>query len=167
MQSEPPRSIMALSGNESSRLSWLPRKRYGVLLISAGLLVATGLVHAALAATNTYPSPSVPSWLDTGSNAWMLTAATLVGLMSLPGLAIFYGGLAKKRFVVNTLFIIFYAYAAVLVVWLLFGYNFGFGPAGLKIGDYGILGIPSPALQGGFEGSQAMIGPLQVPINIP
>ncbi|MGI0080949.1 MAG: ammonium transporter, partial [Nitrososphaerales archaeon] len=85
---------------------------------------------------NGYPAPAVPSWFDSGSNAWMLTAATLVGLMSLPGLAIFYAGLAKKRFVVNTLLMIFYAYAVVLVIWLLGGYNFGFGPAGLSIGKY-------------------------------
>src|SRR5713101_7236792 len=114
---------------------------------------------------NSYPPPSVPPWLDTGSNAWMLTAATLVGLMSLPGLAIFYGGLAKKRFVLNTVFMIFYAYAAVLVVWLLFGYNLGFGPAGVKIGNYGILGMPTPTLDAGFMSSQATIGPAGFPIN--
>src|SRR6266849_8188737 len=116
---------------------------------------------------NTYPPPSVPPWLDTGSNAWMLTAATLVGLMSLPGLAIFYGGLAKKRFILNTLFMIFYAYASVLIVWLLFGYNLGFGPAGVKIGNYGILGMPTPTLDAGFMSSQATIGPTGFPINIP
>ncbi len=116
---------------------------------------------------NTYPAPAVPSWLDTGSNAWMLTAATLVGLMSLPGLAIFYGGLAKKRFIVNTLFMIFYAYASVLIVWLLFGYNLGFGPAGLKVGNYGILGMPTPTLGAGFMSSQATIGPTGFAINIP
>ncbi len=155
-------------------MGWVVRKGYVILLVSIGLFVALGLLRTALAATyqpppnvNTYPSSAVPSWLDTGSNAWMLTAATLVGLMSLPGLAIFYGGLAKKRFVLNTLFMIFYAYASVLLVWLLFGYNFGFGPAGLKIGNYGILGIPTPALDGAFMASQAMIGPGPLTINIP
>jgi Amt family ammonium transporter len=97
----------------------------------------------------------------------MLTAATLVGLQSLPGLAVFYGGLAKKRFVVNTLFMVFYAFAAVLLVWIIGGYNFGFGPAGLKIGNYAILGIPFPTLQGSFEASQAVIGPAQFALNIP
>jgi len=97
----------------------------------------------------------------------MLTAATLVGLMSLPGLALYYGGQAKKRFSVNTLFMVFYAYAAVLVVWLVAGYNFGFGPAGWKIGSYGILGIPFPTLSAAFEGAQALIGPSQTALNIP
>jgi Amt family ammonium transporter len=97
----------------------------------------------------------------------MLTAATLVGLQSLPGLAVFYAGLAKKRFVVNTLLMIFYAFAAVLVVWLLGGYNFGFGPAGLKIGNLGILGIPTPATSGLYEASQAVVGPGAFALNIP
>src|SRR5712692_2856521 len=131
----------------SRRLTFPVSKKRIVLSVSIALFVTVDLVVAARASVNTYPGPAVPSWLDTGSNAWMLTAATLVGLMSLPGLALFYGGLAKKRFVLNTLFMIFYAYASVLIVWLLFGYNFGFGPAGFRIGNYGFLGIPNPALQ--------------------
>ena len=57
----------------------------------------------------------------------MLTAATLVGLQSLPGLVIFYGGLSKKRFQVNTMMMVFYAFAAVLVTFMVAGYQFGFG----------------------------------------
>src|SRR5712692_1086309 len=151
----------------SRRLTFPVSKKRIVLLVSIALFVTVDLVLAARASVNTYPGPSVPSWLDTGSNAWMLTAATLVGLMSLPGLALFYGGLAKKRFILNTLFMIFYAYASVLVVWLLFGYNFGFGPAGLKAGNYGILGVPTPSLDGGFLGSQATIGPGLIKVNVP
>jgi Amt family ammonium transporter len=155
----------------------LLRNTKAVFLVLIGIFVIFSphiLIHNVFGATyqppsnlNTYPAPAVPSWLDTGSNAWMLTAATLVGLMSLPGLAIFYGGLAKKRFILNTLFMIFYAYASVLIVWLLFGYNLGFGPAGVKIGNYGILGMPTPTLDAGFMSSQATIGPTGFPINIP
>lgn len=119
------------------------------------------------ASQSSFPPDAVPSWLDTGSNAWMLTAATLVGLQSLPGLAIFYGGLCQKKYVINTLMMVFYAFAAVLIVWLFAGYNFGFGPAGLKIDGYGILGIPFSAMGGLFEGSQAVVGPAGVHLNIP
>ena len=131
------------------------------------VLLARPVLASSSSSVNTYPGPSVPPWLDTGSNAWMLTAATLVGLMSLPGLAIFYGGLAKKRFILNTVFMIFYAYAAVLVVWLLFGYNLGFGPASVKIGNYGIIGTPTPTLDPSVMASQATVGPNAVPYNIP
>lgn len=115
-----------------------------------------------------YPPASVPSWLDTGSNSWMLTAATLVGLQSLPGLVIFYGGLSKKRFQVNTMMMVFYAFAAVLVTFMLAGYQFGFGTGiGLSIDGYAIFGIPSLALSGAFSASQAVIGPFSYAVNVP
>jgi len=98
----------------------------------------------------------------------MLTAATLVGLQTLPGLAVYYGGLAKKKFVVNTMLMIFYAYAAVLVVWLLAGYNFGFGAAtSLSVRGLAIFGVPSPATPGFYEGSQAIVGPPAAALNVP
>ena len=115
-----------------------------------------------------YPPASVPSWLDTGSNSWMLTAATLVGLQSLPGLVIFYGGLSKKRFQVNTMMMVFYAFAAVLVTFMVAGYQFGFGTGiGLKIDGYAIFGIPSLAMNGVFSASQAVIGPFGATVNVP
>ncbi|MHB8566335.1 MAG: ammonium transporter [Nitrososphaerales archaeon] len=117
---------------------------------------------------NSFPTGAVPSWLDTGSNAWMLTAGTLVGLMTLPGLAVFYGGLTKRKYAVNTLLLIFYAYAAVLITWMLVGYNFGFGyPAGLKIDGYAIFGIPGPAMSGAYMSSQAVVGPFGATLNVP
>jgi Amt family ammonium transporter len=138
-----------------------------ILLVLVLAPAASGATYEPPANLNSFPAAAVPPWLDTGSNAWMLTAATLVGLQSLPGLAVFYGGLAKKRFVVNTLLMIFYAFAAVMVVWLVAGYNLGFGPAGLSIGKFGILGTLNPALLGGFEGSQAVVGPGAVSLNVP
>jgi len=44
-----------------------------------------------------------PDWLNPGDNAWQLVAATLVGLMSIPGLALLYGGLVQRKWVVNTM----------------------------------------------------------------
>ncbi|MGA2875600.1 MAG: ammonium transporter, partial [Nitrososphaerales archaeon] len=100
-----------------------------------------------------FPASSVPQWLDTGSNAWMLTAGTLVGLQSLPGLAVFYGGLAKKKYAVNTMLLIFYGFAAVLVVWMIAGYNFGFvgGSPMVSVGKYAIFAWPGSAMSGVFE----------------
>ncbi|MDG6926470.1 MAG: ammonium transporter [Nitrososphaerota archaeon] len=129
-------------------------------------------VHSAAAQTqcpappanlNGFPSCAVPSWLDTGSNAWMLTAATLVGLQSVPGLALYYGGLTRKKFALNTAMMTFYAFAAVLVVWVVAGYNLGFGQpsASFSFGGttYYLLGKLLPATPGIFEGSQALVGP--------
>lgn len=120
---------------------------------------------------NSYPSSAVPSWLDTGSNGWMLTAATLVGLMSVPGLAIYYSGLTRKKFALNTLMMVFYGFAAVMVVWVLTGYNLGFGAASISVGykgvNYGIIGSLGSVAPGLTEGSRALVGPYQVPLNIP
>ncbi len=68
-----------------------------------------------------------PSWLDAGDNAWQLTAATFVGLQSVPGLVILYGGIVKKKWAINSAFMALYAFAAVLIVWVLWAYNMAFG----------------------------------------
>src|ERR1700745_2484069 len=60
-----------------------------------------------------------PKWLDTGSNAWQMAAATFVGLQSVPGLVVLYGGIVKRKWAINSAFMAIYAFAAVLLVWLL------------------------------------------------
>ncbi len=117
--------------------------------------------------TADYPSAAVPSWLSLGSNSWMLTAATLVGLQSVPGVALLYAGLSKRKYAVNSAMMVFYAFAAVLIIWMIAGYNFGFGPAALKIGSYGVLGTPTPAWGGLYEASQTTYGPSASNLDIP
>ncbi len=68
-----------------------------------------------------------PTWLNPGDNAWQLTAATLVGLMSVPGLVVLYGGVMQKRWSVNSMMLAFSAFAGVLIVWVLYAFNMGFG----------------------------------------
>ena len=60
---------------------------------------------------------SYPSWLNAGDNAWQMTAATFVGLMSLPGLAVLYGGVMQKRWSVNAMMLTFVAFCVTLIVW--------------------------------------------------
>jgi Amt family ammonium transporter len=107
------------------------------------------------------PYVPAPSYLDSGDTAWQLTAATLVGLMSLPGLAILYGGLVKKKWALNSAVMCFYAFAVVLVVWMLWGYNIAFGsPAHLGPGILSnLVGIPHPAL-----GADALLGRASIPL---
>ena len=82
-----------------------------------------------------------PSWLNAGDNAWQLTAATLVGLMSVIGIAALYGGLVKKKWVVNTLLMTFAGFSAVLVVWVFWAYDMGFGTPFHAGGGTGIANI--------------------------
>lgn len=63
----------------------------------------------------------------TGDNAWQLTAASLVALQSVPGLVVLYAGLVKKKWAINSAFMAFYAFAAVLICWVLWGYEAAFG----------------------------------------
>lgn len=65
--------------------------------------------------------------LDSGNTAWMLAASSLVMLMTLPGLAFFYGGMAKKKDVLNTIGMSFAAYAITSVIWVLWAYTLAFG----------------------------------------
>jgi ammonium transporter, Amt family len=67
-------------------------------------------------------------------NAWMLTSAALVLMMTGPGLALFYGGLVRKKNVLATMMQSFAMMAVVTVVWAIFGYSLCFGPGNSFIG---------------------------------
>ncbi len=56
--------------------------------------------------------------IDTGNTSWQLTAATFVGLMSVPGLMVLYGGVMQKRWSVNSMMMSFVAFALVIVLWV-------------------------------------------------
>jgi Amt family ammonium transporter len=104
-----------------------------------------------------------PQWLNPGDNAWQLTAATLVGLMSVPGLVVLYGGVMQKRWSVNSMMLAFIAFALVLVMWVLYGFKMGFGSPmhifGQKGGSFfgNFLGKPGPVLNHQAEQGQATI----------
>ncbi len=100
-----------------------------------------------------------PSWLSPGDNTWQLVAATLVGLMSIPGIAVFYGGLVHKKWVVNTMTMAFTAFASVLIVWVLWAFKMGFGtPVNFGPGILGqFVGHPGPVLDHFGEQLQANI----------
>ncbi len=100
------------------------------------------------------------NWLDTGDNAWQLTAATFVGIMSIPGLALLYGGVVKKKWAINSAFMVFYAFSAVLIVWVLWAYNMSFGKGWLVVpntGGHFFLGHPSPTTSSYFMEKEAII----------
>jgi Amt family ammonium transporter len=68
-----------------------------------------------------------PATLDTGDTAWMIVATALVMLMTLPGLALFYGGLAKRKDTLNTMAMSFVTYCIVSFLWVVYGYTLTFG----------------------------------------
>jgi Amt family ammonium transporter len=79
-----------------------------------------------------------------------MTAATLVGLMSIPALAVLYGGLVQRKWAMNTVMMVFSTFCLVLIVWVLWGFNMGFGSP-VRIGSSSsflsnFVGIPGPVL---------------------
>ena len=82
---------------------------------------------------------------SSGDTAWILIATLLVLLMSIPAVAFFYGGLSKKKNVLNTMFLTFIAFSIVSIIWVIFGYSSAFSETSVN----GLLGIPSSlCLQG-------------------
>lgn len=84
--------------------------------------------------------------IDTGDTAWVLTASTLVLMMTLPGLALFYGGLVRAKNVLNVLMQCFLSAGIVGVLWILVGYSLAFGTGGAFIGDFSKVGLAGVTL---------------------
>jgi Amt family ammonium transporter len=74
-----------------------------------------------------YNATDVELWLNHGDNAWQLTAASFVALQSVPGLVVLYAGWVKHKWALNSAFMAFYAFCAVLICWVLWAYQMGFG----------------------------------------
>ena len=86
---------------------------------------------AAAPATTAAPEPKV----DTGDTAWMLASTALVLLMTIPGLALFYGGMVRKKNVLATLMQSFSICALVTVLWMVIGYSLAFTNGNAYVGD--------------------------------
>jgi len=74
--------------------------------------------------------------LNPGDASWMLTSTALVLLMTIPGLALFYGGLVGKKNIVSTISQSFMITCVVTLVWFICGYSLTFGEGNLFIGDF-------------------------------
>ncbi|KAH0638058.1 hypothetical protein KY289_037973 [Solanum tuberosum] len=103
---------------------------------------------------NHQPDDSNPQWMNKADNAWQLTSATLVGLQSVPGLVILYGSIVKKKWALNSALMALYAFAAVLVCWVGWGYQLAFGDT--LVPFLGKTNID--ALEQKFLMSQAFVG---------
>ncbi|WP_408015562.1 ammonium transporter [Rhodovarius lipocyclicus] len=84
---------------------------------------------------------ALPAWaqdakVDTGDTAWMLVSTALVLMMTIPGLALFYAGMVRKKNVLATLAQSFAITAVASVVWVVAGYSLAFGEGGAWVGDF-------------------------------
>jgi Amt family ammonium transporter len=97
--------------------------RTGAALLAAPLLVASPAFAA--------DAPKI----DSGDTAWMLTATALVLMMTIPGLALFYAGMVRKKNILATMMQSFFICCLVTVLWMVVGYSLAFSNGNAYIGD--------------------------------
>jgi len=112
-------------------------------LWNMGWARCTALGFAALAVTGTalgqapaHLTIDPASAINNGDNAWMLISAALVLMMSGPGLALFYGGLVRKKNILGTMMQTFAMMAVITILWALFTYSLSFGEGNAFIGSF-------------------------------
>lgn len=81
------------------------------------------------AGTEEAAAPAAPRAIDRGDNAWMLTSSALVLFMTVPGLAMFYGGLVRKQNVLGVMMQCIFLMGLMTIVWATYGYSLAFGTA--------------------------------------
>jgi len=116
-------------------------KRFFGFLILFCMLAGSAIAEEAVAPGTAVPpvaavAVTAAPKIDTGDTAWMIVATALVMLMTIPGLALFYGGLAKRKDSLNTMAMSFVTFCIISLLWVIFGFSFSFnGDIGGFIGD--------------------------------
>ena len=139
------------------------RRTSAILLVLVAILLASGIAVPALAADNAAPAvenaagtgvpaaapapaPAPPAGINTGDTAWLLVSAALVMFMT-PGLALFYGGMVRRKNVLGTVVQSFIVLGVISVEWILVGYSMAFGPdVGGIIGNLSWAGLSGVGL---------------------
>jgi Amt family ammonium transporter len=116
--------------------------------IAAAVLIATAVILSH--GVSAEEAPPAPPTFNKGDNAWMLTSSVLVLLMTIPGLAFFYGGLVRSKNMLSVLTHVFYTVCIVVVLWALYGYSLTFTGGSSIIG-----GLDKIFLKGVTTDSQA------------
>ena len=107
-------------------------------VLAAMALAGTGMCRMACAqdaAGDT--AAAAASALSAGDTAWMMTSTLLVLMMVVPGLALFYGGLARTKNMLSVLMQVFVTFSLITVLWFLYGYSLAFSGEGAIVGDFG------------------------------
>jgi Amt family ammonium transporter len=117
----------------------------------AGLIALTALTIGLMFADSALAQEAAKPKLDTGDTAWMLTSTALVLMMTIPGLALFYGGMVRKKNVLATVMQSFAITCLVTVLWMVIGYSWAFTEGTPYIGGnsrFFLMGMGIGALNG-------------------
>ena len=118
-------------------------------ITKAALAMAAFTPVWALAGTEDWWKPMAQ--ISAGDTAWVMTAAVLVLLMTIPGLALFYGGMVRKKNVLGTMMHSFSIAALVSVLWMAVGYSLAFAPGNAVIGGLDRVFLSGMGLDMGKE----------------
>ena len=113
---------------------------------SAPVVVVPVIVEAASA-----PAAAASATLSAGDTSWMLTSTMLVILMTIPGLALFYGGLGRSKNMLSVLMQVFVIFSLIVVLWAMYGYSLAFGGDGSFVAGFDkafLKGITADTLSG-------------------
>lgn len=122
------------------------------------LMVTISALGAGLAGAG--PALAAEPTLDKGDTAWMLTSTALVLMMTIPGVALFYGGMVRKKNVLSVLMQVFAICCVVSLVWMVAGYSLAFTDGGPYLGDLSkmfLAGIGRESLSGTMPESVFMM----------
>ena len=89
--------------------------------------------------------------LDSGDAAWMMTSTALVVMMSIPGLALFYGGLVRPKNVLSAFANVLTCVAVVTLVWVFYGYSIAFSAENMAAGEYSVNSFFGTLRHGGLR----------------
>ena len=132
------------------------KKFLASLLLGLGLAIGGGAAIAQTTTTETPPAATAPAAeapaaapaaeapaaaeeapkLDSGDTAWMLTSTLLVILMTIPGLALFYGGLARSKNMLSVLMQVMVIFSLISLLWAIYGFSLTFGGPGTFFGSF-------------------------------
>ncbi|HSR57444.1 MAG TPA: ammonium transporter, partial [Candidatus Binataceae bacterium] len=98
-----------------------------------------------------------PSQVSGADVAWLLTSAALVLMMTIPGLALFYGGLVRRKNVLSTLMQSFILAAVVSIEWVLVGYSIAFSPGSSIVGSLSWAGLTGVSASQPYAGYSATV----------
>src|ERR1700692_2330867 len=115
-----------------------PRYFWGLSALLLALLLALPAFadDAAPAAAAAAAAVAGPPKLDSGDTAWMLASTALVLLMTIPGLALFYAGMVRKKNILATMMQSFTICCIVTIVWMVAGYSIAFTTGNAYMGDF-------------------------------
>jgi Amt family ammonium transporter len=132
---------------------------------AASAPAATAAAAAAAAPAAAEAAPAAAPVADKGDTAWMIVATLLVIMMTIPGLALFYGGLVRRKNMLSVLMQVFVTFSMIVVLWALYGYSLAFTEGNAWFGSLDRLflkGIFNPA-----DGTFAMAATFSKGVYIP